>query len=111
MSVAVASAKAIHSLEEQRIKTEPKSIFQHERAIHTAPSTILQRYIYAAQPDAYALKPLPTAILLTTQAVGVSIVLISGKTHATFGMILIVLGNGLYNILSGLARRDERLSS
>lgn len=111
VSVAVASAKAIHALEEQRIKIEPKSIFQHERAIHTPPSTILQQYIYSAQPDAYALKPLPTAILLTSQAVGVSIVFISSKTHATFGMILIVLGNGLYNILSGLARRDKRLSS
>jgi hypothetical protein len=111
VSVAVASAKAIHSLEEQRIKTEPKSIFQNERPIHISPSNILQRYIYSAQPDAYAPKPRPTAILLTTQAVGVSMVLISGKTYAAFGIILIVLGNGLYNILSGLARRDGRPSS
>ena len=107
VSVVVASAKAIHSLEEYRIKTEPKSIFQNERARDAAPSTILQRYIYSAKPDAYALKPLPTAILLTAQPVGFSILLISGKTHATFGLMLIVLGNGLYSILSGLARRGS----
>jgi hypothetical protein len=107
VSVIVAAAKALHSLEEQRMKTEPKSYFQDVRARHASPSTLFERLIYSAKPDAYALKPFPTAVLLTIQSIGAAIILTAGKAHAVLGISLMVIGNGLYSILSGLARANE----
>lgn len=110
VSVLVAAVKALHSLEEQRMKTEPKSHFQNVRARHASPSTIFERFIYSAKPDAYALKPFPTALLLTLQSIGAAIILTAGKARALFGMSLMVIGYGLYSIFSGLARANENRS-
>lgn len=63
--------------------------------------------VLSAIPDAYALKPFPTAVLLTIQSIGAAIILTAGKAHAVLGMSLMVIGTGLYSILSGLARANE----
>jgi hypothetical protein len=44
---------------------------------------------------------------LTIQSIGAAIILTAGKAHAVLGMSLMVIGTGLYSILSGLARANE----
>jgi hypothetical protein len=104
-SVLVASAKALHYLEENRRKSELRSCFQEIRLQPYSATTFFDRHVFSPAPDAYALRPLPTAILFTVSMLGLAFGWAGGKRYSTLGVLLHSIGLWVYLILSGLARR------
>lgn len=100
LMVLMAAFKAVHSLEANRIKPsnfnpEKNSlVFKENRRI-----SFLEKYIYSFKPDAYALRPLPSAILIAGQSFG--FVLVSG-IYGDRRLSLIIIGFTIFNISSWL---------
>jgi hypothetical protein len=90
LSVLIAGAKAIHSLEEKHRERGGLYAIQGSNIPPAGTKlTFLTRYIFSPNPDAYALRPIPTAIFFSVAALGVTIGYQGGKSHASFGVYLL----------------------
>lgn len=104
LSLFVGAAKTIHSLESSRRKEMGQMPIYSRIEYHPLGKGFLVHFIFSPSPDAFALRPFPTALCFSTASLGISILLAFGRTHESLGTYLLGIPLCAYIIVSGMSR-------
>lgn len=98
VTVLVAAAKALHALESsyrKNLDTQVSPVIKDES---------LTGRMFSKKPGAFALKPLPTAVLFSLLSIGLAIVIVGDRGYAQSGVMLMAAACVVYMLLSTVSR-------
>jgi hypothetical protein len=106
-AVLVAATKAIHSLETRR-RNQKDLVFAAQTSTGKANEGFHGKHIFSPNPDAFALQPLLTSLLIAGTALGIAMVVVDQQRFLTIGIWIIAVCSSTYNVLSGISRRRAK---